>query len=242
MLLLVFMPQENTENAARAGGNKAPPRRETESYDPEGNYGKVEKNAARNLERNLRGIQEHVEGELQAPAEVGKVDPPHSPVKETITAPATSERTQQTNFIPSLSPMPLPPELKNCDLRSKKDAQSALSRAKTEECKTLIRNVTCLSQAGRLYNKSLENSCPRGRHDPGRGFQNIPFHQGTGPPARIVFLLSVHGRPFRQVARLFKAIYHTDHYYFIHVDSVSWGRVHVQCTFDVKIIRFLPSL
>ena len=117
--------------------------------------------------------------------------------------------------------MPLPPDLKNCDLQSKKDAQSALSRAKTEECKALIRNITCLGQAGRLYDRSLENSCHLGRSDPGKPFQEIPISHGTGPPARVVFLLSVHGRPFRQVKRLLKAIYHTDHYYFIHVDSVS---------------------
>ena len=40
------------------------------------------------------------------------------------------------------------------------------------------------------------------------------------PAARIAFILTVNGRALRQVKRLFKALYHTDHYYFIHVDAV----------------------
>ncbi|XP_040583031.1 xylosyltransferase oxt [Lepeophtheirus salmonis] len=38
-------------------------------------------------------------------------------------------------------------------------------------------------------------------------------------PARIVFLLTLSGRSFRQVKRLIKRIYSPIHYYFIHVDS-----------------------
>ena len=38
---------------------------------------------------------------------------------------------------------------------------------------------------------------------------------------RIVFVLTVTGRAVRQIKRLLKTIYHRDHYYFIHVDSVS---------------------
>ena len=39
-------------------------------------------------------------------------------------------------------------------------------------------------------------------------------------PVRIAFVLVVHGRAARQVQRLFKAIYHTSHFYYIHVDQV----------------------
>lgn len=39
-------------------------------------------------------------------------------------------------------------------------------------------------------------------------------------PVRIAFVLVVHGRASRQFQRLFKAIYHTSHYYYIHVDQV----------------------
>ena len=55
----------------------------------------------------------------------------------------------------------------------------------------------------------------------GRGFQYLPYSLGSGPPIRVVYLLSIHGRAFRQMKRLIKAIFHTDHYFYIHVDSVS---------------------
>ena len=121
----------------------------------------------------------------------------------------------------TLVPYPLPSELQNsCSLMGKKDAVSAITRAKSQECRDLIKNITCLQQGGQLYNLDIMNVCPIGR-DPGRGFQKISYDQGEGPNARVVFLMSIHGRAHRQVKRLFKAIYHTDHYFFIHVDSVS---------------------
>lgn len=40
-------------------------------------------------------------------------------------------------------------------------------------------------------------------------------------PVRVAFVLMVHGRAIRQLKRLIKAIYHRDHYYYIHVDKVS---------------------
>lgn len=39
-------------------------------------------------------------------------------------------------------------------------------------------------------------------------------------PVRVVFLLTLNGRAVRQVYRLIKALFHRDHYFFIHVDSV----------------------
>lgn len=41
-------------------------------------------------------------------------------------------------------------------------------------------------------------------------------------PVRIAFVLVIHGRASRQFQRLFKAIYHTSHFYYIHVDQVSY--------------------
>ncbi|ERE77322.1 xylosyltransferase 2-like protein [Cricetulus griseus] len=38
-------------------------------------------------------------------------------------------------------------------------------------------------------------------------------------PVRIAFVLVVHGRASRQLQRMFKAIYHKDHFYYIHVDK-----------------------
>ncbi|CAL8358790.1 unnamed protein product [Boreogadus saida] len=40
-------------------------------------------------------------------------------------------------------------------------------------------------------------------------------------PVRIAFVLVVHGRASRQFQRLFKAIYHVSHFYYIHVDQRS---------------------
>ena len=37
---------------------------------------------------------------------------------------------------------------------------------------------------------------------------------------RIVFFLTLNGRAVRQVFRLLKALFHKDHYFLIHVDSV----------------------
>lgn len=145
---------------------------------------------------------------------------------EATTQPSAQTKTRPTKTIPSVKPYPLPPALQGCDISNKKDAQSAISRATTDTCKSLIHNITCLGQARRLYDEEIKNACPLGKN-PGQGFRPIPYSQGSGPLARVVFLLSVHGRAHRQMKRLFKAIYHTDHYYFVHVDSVSslaWPR------------------
>lgn len=41
-----------------------------------------------------------------------------------------------------------------------KDAISAINRAKTQKCKQLISNITCLSLTGKLYPSELKGSCP----------------------------------------------------------------------------------
>jgi len=87
--------------------------------------------------------------------------------------------------------------------------------------------VSCLHKAKVLYNGFIRKTCPLGP-DPGTGVSFIPSKQNDKEwmmegvaPVRIVFLFSIHGRSVRQVKRLFKALYHSDHYYYIHVDSVS---------------------
>ncbi|KAG9468996.1 hypothetical protein GDO78_021443 [Eleutherodactylus coqui] len=40
-------------------------------------------------------------------------------------------------------------------------------------------------------------------------------------PLRVLYMLVVHGRAVRQLKRLIKAIYHKDHFYYIHVDKRS---------------------
>ena len=124
---------------------------------------------------------------------------------------STQPHSQSTPHVP-------PSPIDFCHITSK-EALSAIDRAKTEECRNMIRNVTCLSQANKLYDTGIKNSCPLGRN-PAKQFQHVPYETGTGPLPRVVFLLSIHGRSSRQVQRVFKAIYHSDHYYYIHVDSV----------------------
>lgn len=78
-----------------------------------------------------------------------------------------------------------------------------------------------MSQENRIYNTSLKNECPIGRN-PAKQFKFVPYSEGNGPSGiRIVYLMSIHGRAVREVKRLFKAVYHVDHYYYIHVDYVS---------------------
>lgn len=43
-----------------------------------------------------------------------------------------------------------------------------------------------------------------------------------GPPVRIAYMLVVHGRAVRQLKRLLKAVYHEQHFFYIHVDKVLW--------------------
>ena len=128
------------------------------------------------------------------------------------------------SLITGMQSTPMPPNvavqpIHFCDIKTK-DALSAIDRAKTESCKNMIRNITCTAEAGKLYDVTFKNLCPIGRN-PARRFQAVPYEQGTGRLARVVFLMSIHGRAFRQVQRLFKALYHKDHYFFIHIDSVS---------------------
>lgn len=137
----------------------------------------------------------------------------------------------ETKSIESYTPLPLPSELqRTCDkiIETKKDALSAISRAKSDDCKTFIRNITCLQQSGRVYHTDIKSECLFGKFS-GKGFQYLPYSLGTGPPIRVVYLLSVHGRAFRQVKRLLKAIFHTDHYFYVHVDSVSYLKDALVC-------------
>lgn len=59
---------------------------------------------------------------------------------------------------------------------------------------------------------------------PGKANVNVQWNDAAAsdgsPPVRVAFVLVVHGRASRQFQRLFKAIYHTSHFYYIHVDQV----------------------
>lgn len=54
-----------------------------------------------------------------------------------------------------------------CSIHSR-EAISAIHRARTQECKKHIANISCAIQAGQLYSSWLPSSCPRGHHLPNR--------------------------------------------------------------------------
>lgn len=54
-----------------------------------------------------------------------------------------------------------------CQIETK-DAISAINRAKSQKCKQLISNITCLSLAGKLYPTELKGYCPAKGYVAGR--------------------------------------------------------------------------
>ena len=107
-----------------------------------------------------------------------------------------------------------------CENFKHKDASSAYRRAKSPECKKQIARIACLSETKKLYHKNIKRLCPVPRSK-GTTAKWVDVGRAYGPPIRIVYVLSLHGRAFRQVRRLFKALYHSHHYFYFHVDSVS---------------------
>ena len=72
------------------------------------------------------------------------------------------------------------------------------------------------------------------RVSPGKANKNVQWDEDSveymlANPVRIAFVLVVHGRASRQLQRMFKAIYHKDHFYYIHVDKVRTGKVVAAC-------------
>uniref|UniRef100_A0A8C5FDB2 Xylosyltransferase 1 n=1 Tax=Gadus morhua TaxID=8049 RepID=A0A8C5FDB2_GADMO len=107
-------------------------------------------------------------------------------------------------------------EAPQCEI-SGKEVISALSRAKSRECRQQIVDVYCRHKEGTLMPLQVPRYCPL------EGTVSVQWDEDLGQaapavPARVAFVLVVHGRASRQFQRLFKAIYHTSHYYYIHVD------------------------
>ncbi|XP_060758449.1 xylosyltransferase 1 [Neoarius graeffei] len=108
-----------------------------------------------------------------------------------------------------------------CEITGK-EAISALSRAKTKECRQQIAEVYCRHKDKQLMPEKVTRYCPL----EGKASVNVHWEEDSmetvpAVPVRIAFVLVVHGRASRQVQRLFKAIYHTSHFYYIHVDQRS---------------------
>eukprot|EP00118_Oscarella_pearsei_P005474 m.25200 g.25200 ORF g.25200 m.25200 type:complete len:818 (+) comp28760_c0_seq2:1204-3657(+) len=110
------------------------------------------------------------------------------------------------------------PSIQPCEIEWP-DALSALNRARTDECKAEIRRVTCLAQKNLLYDVDVKKSCPAAVD--GKNIVTMNEKEVPWKDLRIVYVMVVHGRAFRQFRRLFKAIYNRRHYYYIHVDSRS---------------------
>uniref|UniRef100_A0A3Q3XP95 Xylosyltransferase 1 n=1 Tax=Mola mola TaxID=94237 RepID=A0A3Q3XP95_MOLML len=136
-------------------------------------------------------------------------------------APTVSALVQGSSRDPPLlqvktSATELPPgsevrkEKPQCEI-SGKEAISALSRAKSRECRHQIAEVYCKHKERALMPEKVPRFCPT------EGESKV----NALVPVRIAFVLVVHGRASRQFHRLFKAIYHTSNYYYIHVDQRS---------------------
>ncbi|XP_072549577.1 xylosyltransferase 2 [Salminus brasiliensis] len=120
------------------------------------------------------------------------------------------------------------PQVPNSDFVPKceisgKDALSALHRATSRQCRQELANIVCQHQAGELMPQSLPQLCPQ--HVLSSAAQQADIIDNdlskVENPVRVAFVLMVHGRAVRQLKRLLKAIYHKDHFYYIHVDKRS---------------------
>nr|Q811B1.1 RecName: Full=Xylosyltransferase 1; AltName: Full=Peptide O-xylosyltransferase 1; AltName: Full=Xylosyltransferase I [Mus musculus]CAD62249.1 xylosyltransferase I [Mus musculus] len=108
-----------------------------------------------------------------------------------------------------------------CDI-SGKEAISALTRAKSKHCRQEIAETYCRHKLGLLMPEKVARFCPL----KGKAHKNVQWDEDAveympANPVRIAFVLVVHGRAFRQFQRMSKAIYHKDHFYYIHVDKRS---------------------
>ncbi|XP_020828083.1 xylosyltransferase 1 isoform X1 [Phascolarctos cinereus] len=112
-------------------------------------------------------------------------------------------------------------QLPRCDI-SGKEAISAVSRSKSKQCRQEIAEIYCQHKVGKLMPEKVTRFCPL----EGKANNNVRWDEDSveympSNPVRIAFVLVVHGRASRQLQRMFKAIYHKDHFYYIHVDKRS---------------------
>lgn len=115
---------------------------------------------------------------------------------------------------------PLIPYSPPCNV-TVKEALSAMSRAKSEECRSELQKVACAHQQNLLYWTNFTRTCPVPDNPAKDANMSFKSPHPDVPRVRIVFMITIHGRAVRQVHRVFKALYHVNHYYYIHVDAVS---------------------
>ncbi|XP_074594181.1 xylosyltransferase oxt isoform X2 [Brevipalpus obovatus] len=98
-----------------------------------------------------------------------------------------------------------------------KDANRAISRAKTAKCKKELTEIACLAKKDELYPKEIPNFCSLEKLP--HNSVNLPSSSTLPEPIRIAFILSLNNRSLRQILRLFSRIYDSKHFYLIHVDK-----------------------
>ncbi|XP_056262794.1 xylosyltransferase 1-like [Pseudoliparis swirei] len=148
---------------------------------------------------------------------------PH-PRAPTVSAPVRGSDREPALRRAKKPSTPAPPgseprkEQPRCEIAGK-EAISALSRARSRECRQQIVEVYCKHKDRALMPEKVPRYCPiEGKANVNVQWDEDPSDGAQLVPARIAFVLVVHGRASRQFQRLFKAIYHTSHYYYIHVD------------------------
>ncbi|XP_042111759.1 xylosyltransferase 2 isoform X2 [Ovis aries] len=156
--------------------------------------------------------------------------PPEAPGRQNLSGAAAEEALVGAAGFPhgdtgSVEGAPQPTDnsfTPKCEIVGK-DALSALARASSKQCQQEIANVVCLHQAGSLMPKAVPRHCQRaGKMSPGIPWDEVRAQQPMdGPPVRIAYMLVVHGRAIRQLKRLLKAVYHKQHFFYVHVDERS---------------------
>uniref|UniRef100_U3FVN0 Xylosyltransferase 2 n=1 Tax=Callithrix jacchus TaxID=9483 RepID=U3FVN0_CALJA len=167
----------------------------------------------------------------RASRRVPPAPPPEAPGRQNLSGAAAGEALVGAAGFPphgdtgSVEGAPQPTDngfTPKCEIVGK-DALSALARASTKQCQQEIANVVCLHQAGSLMPKAVPRHCQlTGKMSPGIQWDESRAQQPVaGPPVRIAYMLVVHGRAIRQLKRLLKAVYHEQHFFYIHVDKRS---------------------
>ncbi|XP_069399239.1 xylosyltransferase 2 isoform X2 [Ovis canadensis] len=156
--------------------------------------------------------------------------PPEAPGRQNLSGAAAEEALVGAAGFPhgdtgSVEGAPQPTDnsfTPKCEIVGK-DALSALARASSKQCQQEIANVVCLHQAGSLMPKAVPRHCQRaGKMSPVIPWDEVRAQQPMdGPPVRIAYMLVVHGRAIRQLKRLLKAVYHKQHFFYVHVDERS---------------------
>ncbi|KAL4836028.1 hypothetical protein H8958_010469 [Nasalis larvatus] len=213
---------ENVDNSNFA------PRTQKQKHQPE----LVKKPPSRQKELLKRKLEQQEKGKGHAfPGKgPGEVLPPGD------RAAANSSRGKDVSRLPHArktggsSPETKYDQPPKCDI-SGKEAISALSRAKSKHCRQEIGETYCRHKLGLLMPEKVTRFCPL----EGKANKNVQWDEDSveympANPVRIAFVLVVHGRASRQLQRMFKAIYHKDHFYYIHVDKVSRQYSNVRVT------------